>query len=118
MPEADFHCAVRSRTERLAVPGSSGNTFSSDVSSLSDIASALQAAIVLEPVGLLGRSRCVGLLRLDRRRFVPRLGALQQRIALDLLVDELLELEMGELQQPDRLHQLRRHHQRLRLAQL
>ena len=58
------------------------------------------------------------LLRLVARGFVLRLDALQQRVALDFLVDEPLELDMGQLQQPDRLHQLRRHHQRLRLSQL
>ena len=75
--------------------------------------------VALEPVAVGGRSRLgLGLLRLVARGVVLRLGALQQRVALDLLVDEALELEMGELQQPDRLHQLRRHHQRLRLSQL
>jgi hypothetical protein len=37
--------------------------------------------------------------------------ALDQRIALDLLVDEDFQLGMAQLQQLDRLHQLRRHHQ-------
>ena len=46
------------------------------------------------------------------------LHAFQQRVALDFLVDEAVKLEMRQLQQPDRLHQLRRHHQGLRLAQL
>ena len=64
------------------------------------------------------RSRAPRPLRLVGRGIVARLGALEQRIALDLLVDEAVELDMRQLQQLDRLHQLRRHHQRLRLAQL
>ncbi len=75
--------------------------------------------LVLEPVAVGGRLRLgLGLLRLVARGVVLRLGALQKRVALDLLVDEVLEFEMSELQQPNRLHQLRRHHQRLRLSKL
>ena len=44
-------------------------------------------------------------------------AALQKRVALDLFLDEVLQLAMGQLQQLDRLHELRRHHQRLRLPQ-
>jgi len=50
-----------------------------------------------------------------------RLGAvlaLEQRVAQQLGVDEGAELEMAELQQPDRLHELRRQCQRLRLPDL
>ena len=74
-------------------------------------------AFVVEPVALRLGKRFL-LLQLVGRRVVARLGAVEQRIALDLLVDETIELDMGKLQQPDRLHQLRRHHQRLRLPQL
>jgi hypothetical protein len=42
----------------------------------------------------------------------------EQRIALGFLLDETVQFDMGELQQPDRLHQLRRHDQRLALSQL
>lgn len=45
-------------------------------------------------------------------------GALKQRIALKLVLDERHKVEIRQLQQLDRLHQLRRHHQRLRLAEL
>ena len=45
-------------------------------------------------------------------------GALKQRIALQLLLHKGCKVEIGELQQLDRLHQLRRHHQRLGLAEL
>ena len=43
---------------------------------------------------------------------------LEQRIALELGVDIGDEVEVGELQQLDGLHQLRRHHQRLALPDL
>ena len=52
------------------------------------------------------------------RRFGAVTGAFQQRIALQFLLDEGREVEIRQLQQLDRLHQLRRHHQRLRLAEL
>jgi len=43
---------------------------------------------------------------------------LQQRIGLQRLADKGLDLEIGSCQQSDRLLQLRRHHQRLRLAKI
>ena len=43
--------------------------------------------------------------------------ALQERVALELALDIGDEVEVGELQQLDGLHQLRRHHQRLALPQ-
>jgi len=46
------------------------------------------------------------------------LVALEQRIPLQLLVDEAGDLDVGVLQQLDRLTQLRRHHQGLRLAEI
>src|SRR5262249_38807593 len=42
--------------------------------------------------------------------------ALQQRIALELVLHVGGEVEIGQLQQLDRLHELRRHHERLALA--
>ena len=51
------------------------------------------------------------------RRFRAVAGAFQQRIALQFLLDEGREVEIRQLQQLDRLHQLRRHNQRLRLAE-
>ena len=81
-------------------------------------AARIEAAIVLgEPVWVFGRGLGRLGLRLGRA-LVAGFYPLQQRIALDFLVDEPVELEMRQLQQPDRLHQLRRHHQGLRLAQL
>ncbi len=56
--------------------------------------------------------------RLARDRgFRAVAGALQQRIALQFLLDEGRKVEIRQLQQLDRLHQLRRHDQRLRLAE-
>ena len=52
------------------------------------------------------------------RRLGAVAGALQQRIALQFLLDKGRQIEIGQLQQLDRLHQLRRHHQRLGLAEL
>jgi hypothetical protein len=52
------------------------------------------------------------------RRLGAVAGALQQRISLQFLLDKGREVEIRQLQQLDRLHQLRRHHQRLRLAEL
>ena len=57
--------------------------------------------------------------RLARNRWLGAVtGALKQRIALQFLLDEGRKVEIGQLQQLDRLHQLRRHHQRLGLAEL
>jgi len=62
-----------------------------------------------------------GLVRLGlrlNRTLVAGVDSFEQRVALDLLVDEPVEFEMRQLQQPDRLHQLRRQRQRLRLPDL
>ncbi len=56
--------------------------------------------------------------RHDGRAIGRRFVVLQQRIALELLIDERRKLHLGKLQQLDRLLQLRRHHQGLRLAQI
>ena len=56
--------------------------------------------------------------RVERRGVGSILGVLQQRIALQLRLDESRELLMGQLQQLDGLQQLRRHRQRLPLPQL
>ncbi len=53
-----------------------------------------------------------------RRRFVVVTGALEQRVFFELDFHVGGEIKAGELQQLDGLHQLRRHHQRLRLAEL
>ena len=45
------------------------------------------------------------------------LVTLEERVALQLLVDEGLELDVGHLQQLDRLLQLRRHDESLALAE-
>ncbi len=66
----------------------------------------------------------VGLVRGPRRHCARcsigrsrRVVALQQRVPLELALDEGLQFEMGELKKLDRLQQLRRHHQGLALAQ-
>ena len=46
----------------------------------------------------------------------PHLARLEQRIRLQRLADERLDLEVRQRQQLDCLLKLRRHHQRLRLA--
>src|SRR4051812_46564133 len=46
------------------------------------------------------------------------LWAFQQRVPLKLGIDEGRKLDIGELQQLDRLLQLRRHHKAVALAQL
>ena len=50
-------------------------------------------------------------------RAVVGLGLLEEWIFLELLLDERRQLEMRELQQLDRLLQLRRHCQRLARSQ-
>ena len=52
------------------------------------------------------------------RRVVAVAGALQQRVFFQFRVDVSRKVEAGELQQLDGLHQLRRHHQGLGLAEL
>ena len=51
----------------------------------------------------------------DRRVVV--VGALEQRVAFEFALDIGRQIQAGELQQLDGLHQLRRHHQRLALAE-
>ncbi len=46
------------------------------------------------------------------------LVAFQQGVALEFLLDEGGDLQIGELQQLDRLTKLRRHHQRLAVAKI
>ena len=53
-----------------------------------------------------------------RRRRLGIFVALEQRIALEFRLDERVEFEVRQLQQPDRLLQLRRHHQLLALPEL
>jgi hypothetical protein len=59
---------------------------------------------------LFGLRGCLGRPLVARR--------LEQRILLQLLGDEAFDFEVGKRQQLDRLLQLRRHHQRLALAQV
>ena len=61
--------------------------------------------------------------RLEAGRAVPlgipvAVNSLQQRVALELRFHIGGKVEMGELEQLDRLQQLRRHHQGLPLAHL
>lgn len=52
-----------------------------------------------------------------RRRIIVLVLAFQQRVALQFGLDVGGQVEAGKLQQLDRLHELRRHHQRLALAE-
>jgi hypothetical protein len=63
--------------------------------------------------GILGRllAHFVG----SRRALDAHLAGFEQRIGLQGLANERLDLEVGQRQQLDRLLELRRHHQRLRL---
>lgn len=63
-----------------------------------------------------GRMRALGDMALEGP--LGCVVALEQRIALEFTLDEILEFEMRQLQKLDRLQQLRRHHQGLALAQL
>jgi hypothetical protein len=54
----------------------------------------------------------------SHRDFGAVAGALEQRIALQFLLDKGRKVEIRQLQQLDRLHQLRRHYQRLGLTEL
>ncbi len=79
--------------------------------------------VLADPVGgpgavLLALGRGAFRLGGGRRRLILALGALEQRIAFELALDIGGEIEAGELQQLDGLHQLRRHHQGLALAEL
>ncbi len=56
--------------------------------------------------------------RFGRRRVLLAGRGFEQRVLVELLGDEGLDLEVGERQQLDRLLELRRHHQRLGLAQV
>ena len=58
-----------------------------------------------------GSSRLVGLA-------LPVVRAFKKWIALEFGVHMGRQIKVGELQQLDGLHQLRRHHQGLRLAEL
>ena len=76
----------------------------------------------LDPLGMIDRilvgaelDRLVG--QFARLRLGPFI-ALEQRVALQLGLDERVEFEMAELQQLDRLHQLRSERQALRLPHL
>ena len=56
--------------------------------------------------------------RSPAQAFEPRLAAFEQWVLLDLRIDVLCQLEVRKLQHLDRLLQLGRHDQRLRLAKL
>jgi hypothetical protein len=74
--------------------------------------------LVAEPVARLGGRLAAGAVR-SRRLIGTRLvlaGALEQRIALELVLHVGGEVQIRQLQQLDRLHELRRHHERLALA--
>jgi hypothetical protein len=106
---------ARSGPRRSWRPGSSGKMFSSDVSSRPAMRSAEKSSPRSNQSAAASSRLPLGR---GRRRVGGGFGAGEKRIFLDLFVDEAVELLMGELEQPDRLHELRRHHQRLRRAQL
>ena len=66
--------------------------------------------------GLASASRRPRPARLGAGRLVGR-GLLEERVLLELLLEELLQLHRGELQEVDRLLQHRRHDEPLRLAE-
>ena len=65
-----------------------------------------------------GARGCLRRVSLRCAALLVGLLAFEQRIALELGFDEGGELDIGELQQLDRLLQLRRHHQAVALAKL
>ena len=82
-------------------------------------ASGKLAAGFLAMAGFPGLGKWGGLHRLARhRRLGAVIGAIEQRIALQLFLDKGRQIEIRQLQQLDGLHQLRGHHQRLRLPEL
>ena len=123
---------------RLPPAGSSENTFSRPVSNVCSISARLPRSRSIHCSAPLDRAAVARVLRVEAassaklpssppsalrvlvplRRIAVIAPALEQRIALELFLDERDEIEIGQLQQLDRLHQLRRHHQRLRLPKL
>ena len=84
-----------------------------------DVSFDVRAGEIVGLAGLVGAGKWRMLDGLARHgRFRPLIGALQQRIALQFFLDKGRQIEIGQLQQLDGLHQLRGHHQRLGLAEL
>ena len=116
--------AAAARTADGLSPPSSGKTFSSSVPSPCSMALRLVSSSSPIQSGAAARRRlplAIGRrlrARRRQRRVVVVAGALQQRIALELALDIGGQIQTRELQQLDGLHQLRRHHQRLALAEL
>src|SRR3569623_150821 len=117
--EAAATAAVES--ERTIHPGLIGGavvveTFRREI----DVKRGLAAAVAVEQrVGARRLLADDGLrLAIDRRTVIVGRRAVEQRIALDLLCDEGLDLEVRQREEADRLLQLRGHHQRLRLPQV
>ena len=79
------------------------------------VAAGLGGALGLALAGALGRRDRLGE-RLERRRAL--LLDLEERVLLEHLLDFLVQLERGQLQQPDRLLQLRRQREVLRQPEL
>ncbi|MEY9250235.1 hypothetical protein ABH990_001233 [Bradyrhizobium ottawaense] len=91
--------------------------FLAGLEGLAAAAKAIVALTVTLAAGLLAIAVLAGLGRgLARGGLV--IGPFQQGVTLELLFHEGREIEIGQLQQLDRLHQLRRHDQRLRLPEL
>ncbi len=70
-----------------------------------------------EAIGAGGFLGDFGRRRFGRRDLLAGAGV-EQRVTLDLLGDEALDLDVRQSQQADRLLQLRGHHQRLALAEV
>ena len=79
---------------------------------LTNVAVALLAVLILASRRRLLACRCL------RDALGRRVVALEQRVLLDLALDERRQLEIGKLQQLDRLLQLRRHDERLGLPEI
>ena len=123
-PPTRFRPAAPAPSRSAARPWSSGKILPRSVSSLASIAvAAFEAGLQpfrrrRSPFSAARVAVGLGSAPAPRRRLVVALVALEQRVALELGLDIGDEVEIGELQQLDGLHQLRRHHQRLALAEL
>ena len=78
----------------------------------------IQALRAGKALGIGGMTVGMGEFAIELDWKLARLVALQQRIAFEFALDEMLQFEMRQLQELDRLQQLRRHDQGLPLAQL
>ena len=89
-----------------------------DVERLVDIGVALADELVRARAFERGAARLLGRFDPGDGHFGRRLADVEQRVGLQRLADERLDLEVGQRQQLDRLLELRRHDQRLGLAEV